>query len=551
MNPGSPNVRAFLPILLIALLASCQESRSLSNGFRRVDCLVREDPGAGELTEVQSAPDWKPCAPRGMDSRFSGSTYWFRLRDPIEMQPLLIVLEWKVLWEVDMFRVSAKGETQRMQTGIRRVRSTWPMQIGDYPAFPIEARQGDTWYLRLYSGGVRLGFPISVLTREEFERRVELESAIEFGYAGILLPIVALAFLFAIGLRERVYAYYGLYLFFLWLNRNANYGNAFRLLYPDWPWVAEHIVLLTLGCTYVCSLLFFRKFTRLRELMPQADRVAIVLQYVAFLLIPLALTSAPRYLLARTYIFLYVVSILAFLFVIFFLVFRHNQKSLWLFAAGWTIFYLAAVPHILYLLGILSYSVPAAYGPALILPLEALLFAGSLFQRYRTILHEKEGLARQNAEILARMESFRHAGSRYARSRLAGIDVDAMLLRLNQIMEGEKVFREEGLTLGALAAQLGISTHEFSELLNSRLGLSFPQLLLNYRVGEAERLMKAHPEKTLIEVAFESGFNSKTAFNVGFKKLRGIAPSTMIREARSHFPGEENTAGTAAPIKGD
>lgn len=532
MNPGSPNVRVFLPILLLALFASCQESRSLPDGFRRVDCLIRDDPGAGdELAEVQAAADWKPCAPRGIDRSFSGKTYWFRLRDPVGIQPFLVVFEWKVLWEVDMYSVSVGGETRRMQTGIRRVRSKWPVLIGDYPAFPIDTRQGDTWYLRLYSGGVRLGFPISVLTREEFERRVELESAIEFAYAGILLPIVALSFLFAAGLRERVYAYYGLYLFFLWFNRNANYGNAFRLLYPESPWVAEHIVLFTLGCTYLCSLLFFRKFTRLRDFMPQADRAAVALQYLACVLIPLTLSAAPRYLLARIYIFLYVVSILAFLFVIFFLVFRHGQKSLWLFAAGWTTFYLAAVPHILYLLGILPYSIPSAYGPALILPLEALLFAGGLFQRYRAILREKETLARQNAEILARMESFRHAGTRYARSRLSGIDVDATLLRLNQIMEGERIFREEGLTLAALAARLEISTHEFSELLNSRLGLSFPQLLLHYRVGEAERLMKAHPEKTMIEIAFESGFNSKTAFNVGFKKLRGAAPSKIIHAA--------------------
>lgn len=530
MGSPSPNVRAFLPILLLTLFVSCMESRGLPDGFRRVDCLVREDPSTGdELAEVQSAADWKPCAPRGMDRSFSGKTYWFRLRDPIELQPLILVLEWKVLWEVDLFSVSSQGVTRHMQTGIRRVRSTWPLPIGDYPAFPIETSQKNTWYLRLYSGGVRLGFPISLLTREEFERRVELESQIEFAYAGILLPIVALAFLFAAGLRERLYAYYGLYLFFLWLNRNANYGNAFRLLYPEWPWVAEHIVLFTLGCTYLCSLLFFRKFTRLGEFMPLADRITVWLQYMTFVLIALALTAAPRYLLARTYILLYVVSILAFLFVIFFLVFRHGQKSLWLFAAGWSIFYLAAVPHILYLLGILPYSIPAAYGPALILPLEALLFAGGLFQRYRAILSEKDALARQNAEILARMESFRLAGTRYARSRLSGKDVDALLLRLNEIMEIEKVFLEEQLTLGALAGRLEISAHEFSELLNSRLRLSFPQLLLHYRVAEAERLMKAHPEKTLIEIAFESGFNSKTSFNVGFKKLRGVAPSKFGR----------------------
>ncbi len=524
-----PILSTLVLLVGMALFSACQgEFRALPDVFRQVDCLTREDPAAGdELAEVVDAPDWKPCAPRGMDRGFSSSTHWFRLQGPIEMRPFLVVFEWKVLWEVDLFLPGRGGEVEHLQAGLRRVRSAWPVPIGDYPAFPIEPAQGETWYLRLYSGGVRLSFPFSVRTREEFERRAELESAVEFAYGGIFLLMVALAFLFAIGLREKVYAWYGLYLFFLWMNRNANYGNSFRLLYPDSPWVAQHVVLFSLGCTYLFSLLFFRKFTRLREFMPRADQVAVFLQYLAILLIPLTLTGAPRYVLARVYIFLYLVSILAFLLVIFRLVFRYGQKSLLLFAAGWTIFYLAAVSHILYLLGILPHSVPVVFGPALILPLEALLFAGGLFQRYRAIVREKEALARQNAEILARMESFRHAGTRYARSRLSGLDVDGMLLRLNEIMEGEKVFRDEGLTLAALAARLGLRNHEFSELLNSRLGLSFPQLLLHYRVSEAERLMSAHPDKTLIEIAYESGFNSKTAFNVGFKKLRGVAPSKI------------------------
>jgi len=527
--------RTILPFLILSLplLSAChEEQRSLPDVFRKVDCLTRErSAAADEIAEIDTAPDWKPCKPRGMDRGFSAETYWFRLREPIGTQPFLVVFEWKVLWEVDLYFIPGKGDARHMQAGIRRVRSTWPLPIGDYPAFPIEPGEQGTWYLRLHSGGVRLSFPISVRTREEFERRSEIESAVEFAYGGIFLLVVALAFLFATGLREGVYAYYGLYLLFLWLNRNANYGNSFRLLYPNSPWVAQHIVLFTLGFTYLCSLLFFRKITNLIAFIPRADRMGVLLQYLAIVLIPLTLTDAPRYVLARMYIFLYLVSILAFLLVIFRLVFHHGQKSLQLFAVGWTIFYLAAVPHILYLLGILPFSIPVVYGPALILPLEAFLFAGGLFQRYRATLREKESLVQQNAEILSRMESFRHAGTRYARSRLSGMDVDRILLRLNEIMESEKVFRDETLSLARLASRLEITGHEFSELLNTRLGLSFPQLLLHYRVGEAVRLMSAHPEKTLIEIAFESGFNSKTAFNVGFKKLHGVAPSKYRPES--------------------
>ncbi len=522
-----PGPLALFAALSLALTPACTAGpdRGLPDAFGRVECLERADPlAADELAEVIGARDWAPCAPRILNAGFSGSAHWMRFAAPAADRPQVVVLEWKVISEVDLFVQRADGRTERLQAGIRRARSTWPLPISDYPAFQIEPHSGRAWYLRIHSAG-RLNFPIIVQTREEFEHRAEMHSATAFSYAGILGVVALGALVFAVGLRESVYAYYAGYVFFIWLNRNANYGNAFSWMYPEAPWIAEHINLFALGLTYLFTLLFFRKFTRLAEFMPRADRAAVLLQYLAIALIPISLTDTPRFILAWTYITLYLISIAAFLAIIFRLLFNYKQRSLHLFAAGWTIFYLAAIPHILYLLNALPYSLPVVFGPALILPLEAMLFLGGLFQRYRAILTEKEDLARRHAEILSRMESFREGGPRYAKSRLSRIDSDAVLLRLNEIMDEEKLFRDATLTLAALSERMAMKPYELSELLNSRLGLSFPQLLLNYRVDEAERLMKAHPETNLLNVAFEAGFNSKTAFNVGFKKLRGVAPS--------------------------
>lgn len=532
----APGSIALLAAVCLAMTPACtaRADRGLPDAFGRVECLLRADPGAAdELADVSGARDWAPCAPRVLSAGFSRSAHWFRLAAPVVDRPALLVLEWKVISEVDLFVQHPDGRIERFQAGIRRARSAWPLPISDYPAFQIEPQSGAVWYLRIHSAG-RLNFPITVHTREEFERRAELHSAAAFSYAGILSMVALGALVFAVGLRESVYAYYAGYVFFLWLNRNANYGNAFSWMYPESPWIAEHINLFALGMTYLFTLLFFRKFTRLREFMPRADRIAVILQYVAIALIPITLTNAPRFILAWTYITLYLLSIAAFLAITFRLLFKHNQRSLHLFAAGWTIFYLAAVPHILYLLNVLPYSIPTVFGPALILPLEALLFLGGLFQRYRSILSEKEDLARQHAEILSRMESFRDGGARYTKSRLSKIDADAVLVQLNHLMDNEKLFRDEALTLATLAQRVSMKPYELSELLNSRLGLSFPQLVLNYRVEEAERLMNAHPEKNLLTIAFEAGFNSKTAFNVGFKKLRGVAPSQYRSTEAKH-----------------
>ena len=90
------------------------------------------------------------------------------------------------------------------------------------------------------------------------------------------------------------------------------------------------------------------------------------------------------------------------------------------------------------------------------------------------------------------------------------------------------------LTVARLAGQLGWSPRECSELINRVQKVSFSKKINGLRVEEAKRLMadSSHKSLSLLEIAMASGFNSKSAFNLMFKRFTGQTPS----EFRKNLP---------------
>jgi AraC-like DNA-binding protein len=116
---------------------------------------------------------------------------------------------------------------------------------------------------------------------------------------------------------------------------------------------------------------------------------------------------------------------------------------------------------------------------------------------------------------------------KYERSALTPERADAFLKRLLGVMETEKPYTDGGLTLPALAARLNVSTHHLSQVINERLGQSFNDFVNSYRVEEAKRKLTDPRLKhySVLAIAEEVGFNSKSSFNAVFKKQTGMTPS--------------------------
>jgi AraC-like DNA-binding protein len=78
---------------------------------------------------------------------------------------------------------------------------------------------------------------------------------------------------------------------------------------------------------------------------------------------------------------------------------------------------------------------------------------------------------------------------------------------------------------------LNVSPHNLSEVINSKLKQNFYELVNGYRVEEVKRKLQS-PEYdmySILGIAYESGFNSKTSFNTIFKKYVGQTPSDYKR----------------------
>jgi len=103
--------------------------------------------------------------------------------------------------------------------------------------------------------------------------------------------------------------------------------------------------------------------------------------------------------------------------------------------------------------------------------------------------------------------------------------------KLLALMAEEQPWLEPELTLTEVAKRLRIAPALLSKVINSGCGQNFNDFVNAYRVREAQRLL-ADPRfahYSLVGVALESGFNSRSTFNRVFKKVTGQAPSELTR----------------------
>jgi AraC-like DNA-binding protein len=107
--------------------------------------------------------------------------------------------------------------------------------------------------------------------------------------------------------------------------------------------------------------------------------------------------------------------------------------------------------------------------------------------------------------------------------------------RLIFLLDVEKIFRDENLTLLSLAEKLAITPHQLSWIINDKMNQSFSTLVNQYRVEDVKKRLAdgAKNDSTILQMALDSGFSTKTAFNRAFKKFTGLTPSQYRKSINS------------------
>lgn len=122
--------------------------------------------------------------------------------------------------------------------------------------------------------------------------------------------------------------------------------------------------------------------------------------------------------------------------------------------------------------------------------------------------------------------------AKYAKSSLSEQEKVAILTQLTQLMQTEKLYLDNLISLPSLAKKMAVPTHSISQVLNEQLQKNFFGFLADYRVNEAKEILSnpALNNLTIEEIATRVGYNSKSAFNNAFKKITGITPSAYRKE---------------------
>lgn len=112
-------------------------------------------------------------------------------------------------------------------------------------------------------------------------------------------------------------------------------------------------------------------------------------------------------------------------------------------------------------------------------------------------------------------------------STLPPEDTAAYIRKLTYILEVEKFYKDSDLSIKSVASKMLISSRNLSEIINDELKMSFIEFVTEYRIKEAKRILKdpKTKNKSVLEIAYDVGYNSKSAFNRAFKNVTGMTPS--------------------------
>ena len=123
------------------------------------------------------------------------------------------------------------------------------------------------------------------------------------------------------------------------------------------------------------------------------------------------------------------------------------------------------------------------------------------------------------------------AATKYAKSSLDEATRTRIRRKLDQAFAGS-VYRDNRLTLRGLSQHIRENPHYLSQVINQDFGMSFYDLINRQRIESAKSALTNSPDKTVLEIALEAGFNSKSTFNTAFRQHAGTTPTQFRRETR-------------------
>lgn len=142
-------------------------------------------------------------------------------------------------------------------------------------------------------------------------------------------------------------------------------------------------------------------------------------------------------------------------------------------------------------------------------------------------LRQRPGLTRQ--PVVNPQEPDHPEPKKYEKSALDDDRLERIARKVEAAMSEDLLYRDPNLSLWDLAKHIGVTSHYVSQALNTHLNKSFFDLVNGWRIKDAIKQLNATDE-TILVIAYDVGFNSRSAFYKAFKRETGKTPSDLRRQ---------------------
>jgi two-component sensor histidine kinase len=287
------------PVVLDKATSSLNVSRNLECLEDRFHALTIE-----QVADPAAARPWRANDRDYINFGYTPSAYWFRLvlSNPRGITDrLMLEIDRVGLEHVDLFSPDGTGVYRATRTGNSHPFSSRVIQDRNY-IFPLQIQNGNMVYFLRISTNVSFRFRANLYFGNALiESRNRYNSFIWFVYGMVLLTGVFYLFLFAF-LRDRVYLYFSVSVFFMLFHQIFFRGFAFQFLWPLYPRLGIILYPLTISAMGIFLTLFIREILDTRTTSRTFDLLFTILAIIVFPASALSSFVAPyRYVLQADY----------------------------------------------------------------------------------------------------------------------------------------------------------------------------------------------------------------------------------------------------------
>ncbi|TGJ98383.1 helix-turn-helix domain-containing protein [Leptospira langatensis] len=505
----------FLVLALIFGVSTQTYAQGDENGVGHLRILNRDHANWKQIDDFSVLLDWGFYS-EPIDLRFRIGNL------PEESKTEFLIFPWSHL---DSVQVCDLKEENCVQAGFGHPVDEWLIP-GIFPVFPLRKflEHSSEINVRIQSRNYILS-EVRLVSAEELYSITTLYSAIMFSLLAVVIVQIAYLLNSYFRLRSKWILYQILFSFGMALTFLFVSGIASRYLFPGFGFPLSLGKKIMIGYLIISGTLWVSHFLKIRQNFKPIWYFYNAVNCISGILIVLSFTPFPRLFISRSFTILYlavtgiaiVLSIIAMK--------RKTIQTRWFVMS---MFSLLAIE----ILNIISYKTYFSFDGKSFLFFMGFFVPINIFltsRVVRTRIRELEfeiALRRKELENFQNgiMENQSDPSGEKRKSTIIGINVEETLARLNRLLDEDKIYMEEELRISDLAAVLGLSVHQVSELLNQVLNISFPDLLKKYRIEEAKRIIANNPSVNILNLAFSVGFQSKSSFYDSFKKYTGLTP---------------------------